>query len=139
MVLGPGARRPILYAPASPNQMFPSDPTAMPAGIAFEVGIGNSVTARAGEIRPISLRKSVNQRFPSGPAASPVTVAFTPSTTGSANSVITPAKVIRPILATLVSLNHTLPSGPVAITVGCASGVGNVYSPAWYVGPSVVM
>src|SRR5262249_18790557 len=41
---------------------------------------------------------------------------------GTANSVITPAGVIRPIRSVTPSVNQTLPSGPAVISTGSLSG-----------------
>src|SRR2546425_8138075 len=71
---------------------------------------GNSVTTPAGVICAILLPKnSVNQRLPSRPAVmakGPLSLMRS-----EANSVITPAEVIRPMTPE-TSANQILPSGP---------------------------
>ena len=47
---------------------------------------------------------------------------------GSENSVIEPAGVIRPILPEANSVNQTLPSGPAAIPTGWLAAVGTANS-----------
>ena len=67
----------------------------------------------------------VNHRAPSTPTAM-FKGELIPA--GSANSVITPAVVIRPILAPVYSVNQIAPSGPVTIPIGPLLAVGTVYS-----------
>ncbi len=67
---------------------------------------------------------SVNQRPPSGPVM--IRAGWVPAT-GSGNSVITPAVVIRPILLADCSVNHKFPSNPAVIPSAPpkALGTGN--------------
>src|SRR4030088_451762 len=62
-----------LHRPDSTNQRLPSGPATIPRGLLDRpLGIGNSVTAPAGVIRPIRpTPASVNQMLPSGPAVMP--------------------------------------------------------------------
>ena len=91
----------------------PIGPAAMPPGLLLPVGIGNSLIAPAGVIRPILLLyDSVNQRLPSGPAAMSRELLLA---VVIGNSVITPAVVMRPILLLYPSVNQRLPSGPATI------------------------
>ena len=91
-------------------------------------------------MRPIWLPlDSVNQRLPSGPAAIPK---GSPLAVGIANSVMTPAVVIRPILEEerpeRRSVNQRLPSGPTAIASIWALAVGtanSVMTPAVVIRP----
>ena len=56
----------------SANHRLPSGPAVIPSGWLCAVGMGNSVNAPAGVIRPILLdQDSVNHRLPSGPAVIP--------------------------------------------------------------------
>ena len=67
-----GLNTPILSAPHSVNQILPSGPAVMPAGVLEAVGIVYSVNTPLGVIFPIMLPfNSVNQMFPSGPAVIP--------------------------------------------------------------------
>ena len=74
-----------------------------------------------GVIRPTLAACSVNQMFPSGPAAIP----FGRESESSANSVMSPAVVIRPMRFASDSANHNWPSGPAAIPARPARSGGN--------------
>ena len=63
--------RPILLPGVSVNQRLPSGPAVMSSGEWLPAGVGNSVTAPEGVIRPILPSDSANQRLPSGPGAIP--------------------------------------------------------------------
>ncbi len=63
--------RPISLPELSVNQRLPSGPATMSWGMDPTVGVGNSVTAPDGVIRPILPTDSTNQRFPSDPSAIP--------------------------------------------------------------------
>src|SRR5213596_682420 len=65
--------------------------------------------------------RAVNQMLPSGPAT---TLHGYISESGSANSVNTPAGVMRPSVAKLDSVNQKLPSGPRARLSGAHPIVG---------------
>jgi hypothetical protein len=81
----------------------------------------------------------VNQNVPSCPAVIPWTWPLPP---GRANSVITPAAVMRPILLPLSSANHNAPSGPSAIPWGSrlAVGMGNsVIAPLIAISPILLV
>src|SRR6266851_2905789 len=96
----------------SVNQTLPSGPTAIPPGLLFAVGTGNSVIAFDVLIWPIALfALSVNHTL-SFTATSPLMTAFT------GNCEITPAGVIVPTDLSASSVNHKLPSGPAAIHCG---------------------
>jgi hypothetical protein len=115
--------RPILLAEFSVNQRAPSDPTAMPIGPAFAVGMLNSLRMPDVVIRPMrSPAHSVNQSAPSGPA----TMRLGERSAGTGYSVMVPVAVILPILLRepLLSTNHSAPSGPVVIPWALASGEG---------------
>src|SRR5947209_4726475 len=93
----------------------------MPKAKHAGVGIGNSVMAPYGVMRPILLPPfSVNRRLPSGPVVMP----YGPPLFGIGNSVMAPAGVILPTLPPSTSTNHTLPSGPAAMPKGTAKTVG---------------
>src|SRR5258708_8972816 len=54
----------------STNQTLPSGPATIPLGALSGVGIGNSVSAPDGVIRPIRLaQNSLHHRLPAGPLA----------------------------------------------------------------------
>src|SRR5207244_6484266 len=74
--------------------------------------------------------------FPSGPTA--MSVGWL-AAVGTANSVTTPAVVIRPILLPACSVNHRLPSGPAVIPVGVLPAVGTAFSVTGWVSPYVGM
>src|SRR5262249_25509047 len=64
-----GVIRPILFAPNSANQTFPSAPDVIPVGTAEGVWREYSVTTPAGVSLPMRLAPlSVNQRLPSAPS-----------------------------------------------------------------------
>jgi hypothetical protein len=132
-------------APVRPaNQSAPSGPTVIAVAVARvpavpgaepagggTAGKGNSVTTPAVVIRPISPGTPVNQRAPSGPAVIDVSVAGVLAvpggdpagggTSGTANSVTTPAVVIRPT-SPGTPTNQNAPSGPTVIAVGPGAG-----------------
>ena len=134
--------RPIRLPPASVNQRLPSGPVVIAMGVGnwlvLAAGIANSwieLLGLLGLIRPIWLpRASVNQRLPSGPAVIPtgpvvvVLAALGEEGVGSANSVMMPAVVIRPIWLPSDSVNQRLPSGPAAIPAGMLLAVGSANS-----------
>ncbi len=130
--------RPI--APFSPNQSTPSGPIVIDVGVAgvpavsgFDPagggisGTANSVATPEVLIRPISPGTPVNHKAPSGPATIAVAVACVLAvpgddpagggTAGRANSVTTPAVVIRPI-SPGIPVNHSAPSDPAVMAVG---------------------
>lgn len=123
--------RPIWPASSSVNQILPSRPAVISAGLPLA---GNSSLTPCVVIRPMTLtagtgcaapRKPghprVYHRFPSGPAA----ITPGPQEEGDReNSVSMPFTVIRPILLALVSVNQRLPSGPATIPHGELAGVG---------------
>src|SRR6266568_3243481 len=79
-------------------------------------------------MRPMLLPpNSVNQRAPSGPAVMP---AGSLLAVGTANSVTTPAVVMRPILSadTADSVNQRAPSGPAVMPTGLLLAVGTANS-----------
>src|ERR1041385_4244377 len=111
------------YSPE--NQMLPSGPTANPARTSsdgeYVVTVPDVVIMPT---LPFELQVS-NHRFPSG-AETMLLPTSTPL--GSEYSVIVPEVVILPIFLVLVSVNHSLPSGPAVIPAGLLS-VGREYSP----------
>src|SRR5215470_12323358 len=121
-----GLIRPILLAPFSVNHRLPSGPAVMPAGLLASVGMGNSVIAPAGVIRPmwltpfVSAPDSTNQRLLSGPLVMPCGRL---SVVGIEVSVIVPSVAMRPILLPKNSVNHNAPSGPGVMLAGPLSGV----------------
>src|ERR1700676_5350622 len=81
-----------------------------------------------GVMRPIQLllySYSVNQRLPSGPVVIPKGKTLE---VGSANSVMVPVGVMRPILLPSDSVNQRLPSGPAVIPAGPLLEVGSANS-----------
>src|SRR5258708_5241346 len=87
--------------------------------------MGNSEKVPAVVTRPILLPAlSTNHRLPSGPVVIPRRAPFA---VGTANSVTTPAVVIRPILL-VFSVNHSAPSGPVVMKSGPPAGSGRTNS-----------
>src|SRR5437879_4569194 len=104
----PGLSTPILSAPHSVNQILPSGPAVIPAGVLEAVEIGYSVSPPLGVIFPILLPlNSVNQMFPSGPAA--MALGFVPVV---GNSLTVPVVVMLATWLTSYSANQSLPSGP---------------------------
>ena len=105
----------------------PAVPGDDPAGGGIS-GTANSVTTPVVLIRPISPGTPVNHRSPSGPAAIAVGIASVLAvpgddpagggTAGRANSVTTPAEVIRPISPGIPVNRQPAPSGPAVIAVG---------------------
>src|ERR1700687_634107 len=113
-----GVILPMRLARRSTNHTLPSGPGAMPCGWSVTIDFGTvsvySVIAPLSAIFPILLvDDSVNQRLPSGPAVMPH--GRLPAV-GIVYSVTTPAGVILPTYP-LLSTNHTLPSGPLAIPI----------------------
>ena len=106
---------------------LPSDPTVIPIGCSFAVGIVNSLAIPAGVIRPMPwLTRGVNHRLPSGPA----TMYSGPQAgVNVLNSVIAPVGVIRPILLAAYSVNHKLPSGPAVMPRKSLPALGTANSP----------
>ena len=108
------AMRPIRLRLASVNQSAPSGPADRGETEGPALGFGvenskNSVTTPPVVIRPIfAARTSMNHRAPSGPAMIPVGS----TKPGEANSLNAPVVVMRP---TLAPVNHSAPSGPVAM------------------------
>src|SRR5258708_7972625 len=101
----------------SVNQRLPSGPATMPKP---GPKVGTSVTPPAVVILPIFFAmRSVNHSAPSGPTAMPY---GSLSAVGTANSVIAPLTVIRPILLPEAadSVNHRAPSGPAVMNSGPA-------------------
>src|SRR5947209_6088881 len=129
-----GVMRPMRFPPDSVNHRLPSGPDVICSG-ERPVALPNSVTVPARVMRPIrSALSSVNQRLPSGPAAIPTGRALREMP--AANSVITPAGVIRPMRPTPgkgrtvngsgnwpLSANHMFPSGPAVMPVAKAPKV----------------
>jgi hypothetical protein len=121
----------------------PSGPVVMGEPAELPVGRGNCVAAPAVVIRPTektlvggkpTLPVAVNQRLPSGPAVIPPRLPLKVAV-GRGNSVMTPAGVIRPMMATkllfptpLEAVNHRLPSGPAVMPEGAELPVGRVNS-----------
>src|SRR5262245_44473511 len=69
-----------------------------------------------------------NQRAPSGPVVIGPGSLLPNVTGGTPYSVISPDAVIRPIFFTVVSVNHTAPSGPAVMPETPLFGVGTGYS-----------
>src|SRR5579885_433410 len=136
----------------------------MLSGRAATVGTANSVMVPLGVMRPILPpplqsplpTQSVNQRLPSGPAVmSQGALSGRPSALGTANSVMVPLGVMRPILLPPMqnpfesrahSVNQRLPSGPAVMPKDPLLGVGRANSvmvplgvmrPIWWPGYSV--
>src|SRR5215469_13599577 len=125
-----GVIRPIRLPGISVNHRFPSDPAVITRGWPPAV-TGNSVTAPVAGTRrataPVldAVRRSVNQMLPSDPAATDVGLVLA---VGTANSVICPSSVIRPILLPRVSANQIDPSRPGISPSGALLAVGIGYS-----------
>ncbi len=115
------AMTPTLSPLYSTNQIRPSGPAVMPAGLPA-VGVAICFTKPPAVVMTqIELgESSVNQRFPSGPATIPRRMEPEPPV---GNSVTVPPVVIRPRALLLRSANHRLPSGPTQIPNGFALGV----------------
>ena len=115
-------------------QRFPSGPVVivgtMPLPGGLKLGVAYSETTPAVVIRPTSLGTPVNQRAPSGPAVISSRVTGVPAVpgddpagggiAGTANSVTTPAVVIRPT-SPGTPVNQSAPSGPTVTEVSVAS------------------
>lgn len=108
--------RPIWLAVDSANQRFPSAPAVIPMRPEDEVRGANALNVPDGVTRQILSRSSVNQRFPSGPAV----ISHGPaSPSGMACSFsIEPSTTMTATLRADTSVNHSLPSTPVAIPQG---------------------
>src|ERR1700729_283923 len=110
------------------NQRFPSGPAAIaPLGLAPPAppvgeGNGNLVMVPAVVISPIA-SDSVNHMLSSGPA---VIAAGKLSRSGSGYALKVPPGVSLPIWLAPCSVNHRLPSDPLAIPVAKAPAVGTV-------------
>src|SRR5438128_1766709 len=118
-----GVTRSIRASELSVIQRVPSPAAAMPAGLAGS-GSGKVAISPFVVIEPMP-SPVVNQRRSSGPATigptSAGTVVSRYGSSGTGNSVISPAGVIRPTLAApprALSANQAFPSGPAALAVG---------------------
>src|SRR5271166_6527092 len=102
----------MLFPFCSVNHRLPSGPDAMFVGALLAVGIGYSVKTPAVVSLVTILRPfSTNHRLPSGPVVIPYARGAGPA--GIGNSVIAPARVMRPILLVgPYSVNQRAPSGP---------------------------
>src|SRR5713101_2971727 len=79
-------------------------------------------------IRPSGPQPLVNQRAPSGPVVIPPPLLGESGEDGSANSVIRPCVVMRPILLGPVWVNQRAPSGPAVISAGPIRAIGRANS-----------
>ena len=118
--------RPLLF---STNHSCPSDPTAIPSGLALGVAVSLKRSPVAGSSSPIfPAPYSVNHRCPSGPATIPD--GFAPPLSwvwpDGGYSLTAPLALTRPIFPASNSVNHIAPSGPFVIPLGTPPAVNPV-------------